>query len=133
MKHLLKLYPKRWRERYGAEIGAFLEQRRLTAAGVIDLVRGAADAHLHRALGSRLVFVPTIGFRPAGTRTLLERSETSADGTHLTILAIAATPERTELILEWEQQSDAVVCAVPEGGTTAASGEIGAPPKSGAA
>lgn len=129
MKHLVRLYPKRWRDRYGAEFAAFLEHQRMSAAGVIDLVRGAADAHLHPALGSQLVFVPTIGFRPAGTRTLLERSETAADGTHVTILAVAATPERTELIIEWEQQSNAAVCISPDSRTEAAAGETGAPPK----
>lgn len=127
MKHLVKLYPKRWRDRYGAEIGAFLERQRLSLAGVLDLVRGAADAHLHPSLASQLVFVPTIGFRPGGTRTLLERADASADLTHVTILAVAATPERTELIVEWEQEAEPLVCAVPEKG--AATGEIAAPPK----
>src|SRR5207247_9025647 len=106
MKHLLRLYPRNWRDRYGAEIGALVERQRLSVKGLLDLLKGAADAHLHPALAAQHVFVPTIGFRPAGTRTLLERAETSADDTHLTILAVAATPERTELMVEWERVSE---------------------------
>jgi hypothetical protein len=126
MKHFLKLYPKRWRDRYGAEIGAFLERQRLSVAGVLDLVRGAADAHLHPSLASQLVFVPMIGFRPGGTRTLLERAETATDDIHLAIRAVAAMPERTELVVDWEWQRTPVACAAP--GTSTESRDIGAPP-----
>ncbi|NUR47403.1 MAG: hypothetical protein HOV71_04630 [Hamadaea sp.] len=48
---LLRLYPRRWRDRYGAEVGDLATQ--LVADGrprhriAADLVRGAADAHLH--------------------------------------------------------------------------------------
>jgi len=47
----------------------------------------------------QLVFVPTIGFRPAGTRVLRERTETAADGTRLMVLAAAAAPDRTDLVI----------------------------------
>ncbi|MGH2492126.1 MAG: hypothetical protein ACRDF9_11510, partial [Candidatus Limnocylindria bacterium] len=110
MKHLVRLYPKRWRERYGGEITSFLERQRISAAGIGDLLRGAVDAHLHRALGRQLVFVPTIGFRPGGTRTLLERAETVKDDTHLTVLAVAASAERTDVIVEWERTQDPATC-----------------------
>lgn len=59
------------------------------------------------------MFVPTIGFRPCGTRTLLERAETAADGIHLAVLAVAATTEHTELIVEWEWQGDPITLVVP--------------------
>ena len=128
MKHLLRLYPRNWRDRYGAEIGALVERQRLSVKGLLDLLKGAADAHLHPALAAQHVFVPTIGFRPGSTRTLLERAETSADGTHLTILAVAATPERTELMVEWERVSEPAVCVSPAE-SDVASIEMGAPPK----
>ena len=46
--HLLRLYPRAWRERYGEELSAQLETQRPLRIGVVaDLVRGALDAHLH--------------------------------------------------------------------------------------
>jgi hypothetical protein len=129
MKHLLRLYPRSWRDRYGAEIGALVERQRLSVKGLLDLLKGAADAHLHPALAAQRVFIPTIGFRPGGTRTLLERAETSADDTHLTILAVAATPERTELMVEWERVSEPAVCVSPAVSEATPSIEMGAPPK----
>ena len=43
---LVRLYPRAWRERYGAEMSAMLEQIPLTPAAVIDLVAGAIDARV---------------------------------------------------------------------------------------
>ncbi len=43
---ILALYPQAWRDRYEAELRALLEDRQLTAGTVIDLLRGALDAHL---------------------------------------------------------------------------------------
>lgn len=57
-----------------------------------------------------LVFVPTIGFRPVGTRTLREPAETTADGTRLMVLAAAAAPDRTDLVIEWERRGDPATC-----------------------
>ena len=42
---LIRLYPHSWRRRYGDEFLAVLEQDKLTALGVVDIVRGALDAH----------------------------------------------------------------------------------------
>jgi hypothetical protein len=110
MKHLVRLYPKQWRARYGAEIGAFLERRGLSASAMVDVLRGAVDAHLHPTLGTPLVFVPAFGFRPGSTRTLLERAETSRDDTHLVVLAVAASAEKTEVLVEWERTQDPATC-----------------------
>lgn len=64
------------------------------------------------ALGERppLVFVPPIGFRPAGTRTLREHAETTADNTKLMVLAVAAAPDRTDVVIEWERTGDPATC-----------------------
>jgi hypothetical protein len=43
---LLRLYPRRWRERYGDEFLALLEQHPVTAAVALDVALGALDAHL---------------------------------------------------------------------------------------
>jgi hypothetical protein len=50
---LLRLYPARWRARYGDEFEALLEARPLGPFDVLDIVLGAFDAHLHlRGLGA---------------------------------------------------------------------------------
>ena len=45
MKWLVWLYPRAWRRRYGDEFEALLEQRALTPAAALDVIRGAVDAH----------------------------------------------------------------------------------------
>ena len=42
---LVYLYPRAWRARYGDEFRAVLAQYTLTIADVVDIVRGALDAH----------------------------------------------------------------------------------------
>jgi hypothetical protein len=59
---------------------------------------------------SQLVFVELIGFRPAGTRVLRGRVETSTDGTRLIVLAVAAAPDRTDVAIEWELTGDPATC-----------------------
>ncbi len=50
---LLRLYPARWRSRYGDEFAALLAERPLGPFDVADIALGALDAHLHlRGLGS---------------------------------------------------------------------------------
>ena len=61
-------------------------------------------------VASQLVFVPLIGFRAAGTRILPERTETTADGTRLIVLAAAAAPGRTDVVIEWERSGDPASC-----------------------
>ena len=50
----LGLYPRAWRERYGDELEALLEEERVGLRTRFDLVRGALDAHLHPAVPSRV-------------------------------------------------------------------------------
>ena len=52
MRWLVRLYPQRWRNRYGQELEAMLEQSRPSLRIVVDLVAGALDAHLHSQLTS---------------------------------------------------------------------------------
>lgn len=50
---LLRLYPARWRTRYGDEFAALLAERPLGPFDVADVLLGALDAHLRlRGLGS---------------------------------------------------------------------------------
>ena len=43
---LIELYPHAYRERYGEELRAVLQQSSVTAGTLFDLLRGALDAHL---------------------------------------------------------------------------------------
>ncbi len=45
-RRLVRLYPRAWRERYGAEFAALLEERRMSVLDVADVALGAADAWL---------------------------------------------------------------------------------------
>jgi len=47
---LLNLYPRTWRDRYGAEMAELLRERRWSPGLVADLVAGAVDARLHPQL-----------------------------------------------------------------------------------
>jgi hypothetical protein len=42
---LIALYPARWRDRYGDEFAALLDEEPVTPRLVIDVIRGALDAH----------------------------------------------------------------------------------------
>jgi hypothetical protein len=46
MKWLLYLYPKSWREQYGDEFLFILEQRKLSAREIVDVVWNAIDARI---------------------------------------------------------------------------------------
>jgi len=50
MSAILRLYPRAWRERYGDELLALLEDRPPSPLDLIDLTRGAFDARLHPQL-----------------------------------------------------------------------------------
>jgi cytochrome b6-f complex iron-sulfur subunit len=45
---ILRTYPRRWRERYGAEMAALLAERQPGWGDLLDLARGGLDARLHR-------------------------------------------------------------------------------------
>jgi putative oligomerization/nucleic acid binding protein/FtsH-like protein len=49
---LLRLYPRRWRQRYEEEVGALLDNEPLSMGLVFDLLAGAFDANLHPELGA---------------------------------------------------------------------------------
>jgi len=47
LEKMVRLYPRAWRERYGEEFGAVLEERRASVSDVCDVALGALDAWLH--------------------------------------------------------------------------------------
>jgi hypothetical protein len=50
---LLGLYPRAWRERYGDEFAALLEEMGIGPAAVLDVVCGAVDAHVRQRASER--------------------------------------------------------------------------------
>jgi len=50
---LIRAYPSTWRRRNATELASILESRAPTALGLVDLARGAVDAHLHPPTPSR--------------------------------------------------------------------------------
>jgi len=110
VKRLLALYPKRWTERYGAELAAFIEGRPASVALALDLLRGAMDAHLHPELAQARfaftgvpggdVYIANVGFRQGGVR--LERPvSVEREGRTLTIVELVATEKGTDLLYEF--------------------------------
>src|SRR5581483_9519282 len=57
----LSLYPEAWRDRYGTEMSALLDETTFSVAAALDLVRGALAAHL------RPVVRPAPATRARGT------------------------------------------------------------------
>jgi hypothetical protein len=85
-RRVAMLYPRRWRERYGEELVDLLEEERPTPALVLDLLRGALDAHLH--LGAILPESPE--------RTLRRAAGTLVQALALALLAVAAMTKASE-------------------------------------
>jgi hypothetical protein len=52
LRSLLRLYPPQWRQRYEEEVGALVENEPLSVGLVVDLLRGALEAHIHPELGA---------------------------------------------------------------------------------
>jgi hypothetical protein len=58
MNWFLRLYPARWRERYGDELEQLVSDVRLSRSGpalAIDLIRGAVDAHVQQRFDMQTV------------------------------------------------------------------------------
>ena len=49
-EHLVRLYPRRWRDRYGDEFLATTGHERLSTRHVVDIAFGAIDAWLSREM-----------------------------------------------------------------------------------
>jgi hypothetical protein len=47
MNWLVRLYPAKWRARYGEEFAAVLTSQRVSLGMLLDVIGGAVDAHLH--------------------------------------------------------------------------------------
>jgi hypothetical protein len=87
MKWLLRLYPARWRARYGDEFLALLEGQPRTLDTLLDVILGALDAHLRPQLGAR---EPTEGSLVMDTRRVVRASGPAA--TLVGVLFLALTP-----------------------------------------
>jgi hypothetical protein len=106
LRHLIRLYPKSWRERYGPEVTDIVARRRASPGEIVDLVLGALRAHVERTFVERLVFVPEFGFRPAGTRVLHRRVAATVARTTVGIVSAAAAPEQTDVLVESDSHTE---------------------------
>jgi nitrite reductase/ring-hydroxylating ferredoxin subunit len=66
---VLRAYPRRWRERYGAEMMALLADRQPGWGDLLDLARGALDARLHRLVPPPAVLVAAMPRREVSMPT----------------------------------------------------------------
>jgi len=88
---LIRLYPARWRARYGDEFEAILEERPLGPFDVADILLGALDAQL-RLRGQRASSEHERGFR----MTLRIGGFAAILGASLIVIVIALTGGHTE-------------------------------------
>ena len=61
---VMRAYPRTWRERYGAEMGALLADRQPGWGDILDLARGGLDARLHRLVRPPAQLVAAMPHRP---------------------------------------------------------------------
>jgi hypothetical protein len=88
---LIRLYPARWRARYGDEFADLLESRPLGPYDVVDIVLGALDAQLRlrgQGAGIREETKPTMSLRIGGIAAIV--------GASLIVIVIALTGGRAE-------------------------------------
>jgi Rieske Fe-S protein len=62
---VLLAYPRRWRDRYEAEMTALLAERQPGWGDLLDLARGGVDAHLHRLVRAPVQLVAAMPRREA--------------------------------------------------------------------
>jgi hypothetical protein len=81
---LVSLYPRAWRRRFGDEFWVLLAQQPLTVLAVVDVVRGAIDAHRRarkragtatRQRSARRRASASPATAPASQRTSIQREE----------------------------------------------------------
>jgi hypothetical protein len=120
MSRLLRLYPARWRERYGAELLDAIGSRPLTAHDRVDLVRAALDARLHPELvGSRVPVLAGPGGDLPRTRSQLPTTLSLAVTATAAFLMVAVG-----LVVQDRWSAAPLWCAATVLGTTALGGVI---------
>ncbi|EFC82188.1 hypothetical protein [Parafrankia sp. EUN1f] len=101
-RSLLALCPRRWRERYGDEFAALLQDTPLTFAVVIDVLRLAVGLHLRarpRLTHIAAAVLATAAMEAAAVRAELTDNILWAPTTPLRALALVATLTPTALLL----------------------------------
>lgn len=105
---VLGAYPRRWRERYGAEMTALLADRQPGWRDLLDLARGALDARLHRlapppailvaAMQRRELSMPTDRRPTYGEVTVQPIGELSRRGFMRRVLGVGAALVALEFV-----------------------------------
>jgi hypothetical protein len=102
MKWWLRLYPARWRRRYGEEFAALIQDRGWSIATGFDVLRSVADAWLHPDLADTSAAPqPAMASRPRGVRfdMFTPRSRTVLDLAHREAIRLGSVQIGTEHLL----------------------------------
>ena len=81
---LVTLYPGRWRDRYGDEFTHVLTDQPLTLRLLVDVIGGAVDAHLYRAMAFPALMIAVM---PLYMKGATRRAKVVTAGVCLTFLA----------------------------------------------
>jgi hypothetical protein len=117
---LLKLYPPRWRRRYGAELTELVVAQPFSIGAAVDLMAGAIDAWLHPQLAgpkaphsrgdvpmiARMMQLKCAGYGP---------DVTASDKRKSTVVILGGTLALTPLWLwaQWRQENAYVLALAP--------------------
>jgi hypothetical protein len=93
MSRLVRLYPQAWRDRYEDEFLGLITDRPPTLVDVIDIARGAVDAHLHPQLPGSEPEPQPLTHRIPGLIALTAGLLLTANVTYLAV--------RTDLASDW--------------------------------
>jgi hypothetical protein len=67
---LVRLYPRRWREKYGEEMEHVLADQPVTLRLIVDVLAGAVDAHINPQVSSKATNAPDARGGTAVTKLL---------------------------------------------------------------
>ena len=102
MRWWLRLYPTRWRRRYGEEFAALIQDRGWSLATAFDVLRSVLDAWLHPDLvDASGALQPAMGPRARGDRfdKFTQRSRTVLDLAHREAIRLGSVQIGTEHLL----------------------------------
>jgi hypothetical protein len=106
VRFLIRLYPANWRERYGEEFDALLEDSSPGWSGIFDLMKGAVKMQLSVPAFPKLALILSLGGLLCGLAVsfLLTPIYISEAALKLTASGQAAHPDLTEYLIRSEQR-----------------------------
>ena len=109
LSDLVRLYPRTWRRRYGAGLEALLDEMPASPAVVLDVVRGAAGAHVQQRRSAAVWLV-------AAVATVVADALSLRAGVTVNVLWAPTDPVRALfLVLTLAPTASALWLTVPRG------------------